>query len=117
MTAVRPRRSSDGSALVPGGELGEHTPHAGGHGVNADRRTRDAPDVAADLQRVRGGLAPELLAPGLVGHLAAVGFAVHQNVHVLEAVRGVDRHEEGDGPVLSDDAPTWAKPSSESPAE
>src|SRR5205823_7896653 len=94
------RRSSD-LALMPGGELPEHSPHAERDRVHADRGARDAADLFPHAQRVAGALGAELAPPGLVRHFAAVRLAVHEDVYVLETVRRIDRHEKGDRLVLT----------------
>src|SRR6266850_2213309 len=90
---------------MPGGELREHPPHAEGDRVHADGGARDVADLFPHAQRIARALAPELPPPRLVRHLAAVRLAVHENVHVLETVRWIDGHEEGDRLVLAQYVP------------
>src|SRR5881296_1632619 len=95
---------------MPRREVGEQPAHAERHGVHADGGTGDATDFFPYPQRVARPLAPELPAPRLIGDLAAVGLAVHEDVHVLEPVDRIDRHEEGDRLVLTEHVPHRREP-------
>src|ERR1700716_2003383 len=90
---------------MPGGEAREHLPYAERDRVHADRGARDAANFFPHAQRIARALTPELPAPRLVGHLAAVRLAVHKDVHVLETVRRIDGHEERDGLVFAEYVP------------
>src|SRR5213080_2475630 len=87
---------------MPGSEVRQHAPHAERDRMHADRGARDAADLLPYAQRIARALAPELPPTRLVGHLASVRLAVHQDVHVLETVRRIDGHEEGDRLVLAE---------------
>src|SRR2546429_9963079 len=86
---------------MPDSELREHPPYAERDRVHADGGARDAADLFPHAERIARALAPELPPPRLVGHLAAVRLAVDQDVHVLETVRRINGHEEGDRLVLA----------------
>src|SRR2546425_39709 len=93
-------RSPQAAFPVPAGELRQGLTYALGDGMHADGRARYASDVALHHQPVVDGLATELAPPGLVGHFAAVGLAIDQDVHVFEPVRGIEGDQEGDGLVF-----------------
>src|SRR5437016_12838667 len=90
---------------MPPAELREHSPYAAGDRVHADRSARDAADLLPHAQRIACAFAPELPSPRLVGHLAAVRLAVHEDIHVLETVDRIDGHEEGDRLILAQHVP------------
>src|SRR5262245_45943799 len=76
--------------------------HAFGDVMRRQGGARDVADVAVDRERARGGLADELREPARLATLAAVGFAVLQDVDATNAPARVERDRVVDIEVLAD---------------
>src|SRR3954471_3935118 len=65
--------------------------HALGDMAAGKRRATDVDDVAVKLQRIRGALADELRPPAGLAHLAAVRFAVLENLEPAHTAVAAER--------------------------
>src|ERR1051325_10354340 len=84
--------------------------HAFGDVMAGERRARDIADVVADREGARAGLADELREPARPAHLAAVGFAILQDVDAMDAAARVERHGIIDVEMLADHAVEHEQP-------
>jgi len=85
---------------VPRGEIGDRLAHGHGDGVHADRRSREGANILPDFHGILRRLSPELLAPRVVRHFAAVRLAIDQDINVLQVITRIDGDQERDGLVL-----------------
>src|SRR5690349_11205980 len=92
-------RSADAMTVEP-----EDLLHAFGHVMGRERRARDVAYVVVDRERARTGLADELRQPARPADLAAVGFAILQDIDAMDAAARIERHRIVDVEMLADDA-------------
>ena len=85
---------------VPRGEIGDRLADGQGDGIHADRGSRDRPNVLPDFHGILRRLPRNCLRHGVVRHLAAVGLAVDQDIHVLQVITRIHRDQKRDGLVL-----------------
>src|ERR1700756_1535400 len=83
---------------------GQNSLHAFGDMGRGQRCARDVPDIAVDLQGAATGLANELGEPARAPDIAAIGFPILQDFHLLDSSGWSQRHRVVDEEVLADDS-------------
>src|SRR5262249_8803273 len=98
----RARRRPAAARLFEAGDNGHDPLHALGDVMRRQRGAGDVPDVAAHLQGAAARLADELCKPARAADLAAIGFAILQDLDAADASARIERDRIIDVEMLAD---------------
>src|SRR5215472_5688191 len=94
----RARRTLSQAGVIEG----EDTFDAFGHMTRRERGAGDVADILVELDRILARLADELCEPAPIADLAAIGFAIFQDLDMPDATVRIERHRVIDHQMLAD---------------